>query len=128
MNLEPTVQTNHSKDYSGIAAFVLCVLLLMAGVWLAGQQLRQSFFPGRTSVKLSPQDLVLSANQSGEIQEDISKTFTSEYSNTGRIESDLRSRVKEYLAQGKYESALAAAKSYYNVAELRKTRDAVNLV
>jgi tetratricopeptide (TPR) repeat protein len=127
-DLGAQMQTNHPKDYSGIAAFVLCIMLLMAGVWLAGQQVRLSFFPPHTSVKLSPQDLAQSQNQFGDVQEDISKTFTSEYSNTTGIESDLRSTAKEYLAEGKYQSALAAAKAYYNIAELRKTKDAVNLV
>jgi tetratricopeptide (TPR) repeat protein len=45
-----------------------------------------------------------------------------------RLNPPVENAPMQFLAHGKYESALAAAKSYYNAADLAKTKDAVKLM
>jgi tetratricopeptide (TPR) repeat protein len=116
------------RNYLGVAAFVLGVLLMLGVIRLCGHQLNMLSFSGPTIANVSIGGLSNIDGVAGEVPGSISKKQPSKFSSMGRIESQLRSTVNQLLAQGDYEAALADAKAYYNVIELKKTQEAVRLV
>lgn len=112
--------SNRPSIFSKITPFVGIFLFTIAGLCLCGYQLQQLLSDGRVSAAIASSSLLgRSINGIGP---------TSKPSAVSSIEAQQRSAVKQLMADGKYEMALAAAKSYYNVVELRKSEEAVRVL
>ncbi len=94
----------------------------VSGICLCGYELQQLMF-----AHLSPEPVTRIAinKQPGK---DKPLTILSRPWLTPFVQAKQRDKSKQLMAAGRYESALEAAKSYYYVAELSKTADAVKLI
>jgi tetratricopeptide (TPR) repeat protein len=99
------------------------IVLALAGVGLCIYEAEHPLRPNVPSVQTA---MRIAKNQTPKQTEE--SKILSKASSVSYVGSRQRDLVKSLLAQRQYDTALAAAKQYYEVAELAKTRDAVKVL
>ncbi|MGD0464270.1 MAG: hypothetical protein ABSB74_17445 [Tepidisphaeraceae bacterium] len=121
---------NGSRRVAVIAVLSAAAIVLFVSLCFSGFQLLRFLSDNRAgsdTMSLS-MDKASNRSPSDRIASRDSSTFVSEPWEVSAVCAVQRAKVRELMAQRKYEMALAEAKSYYNVAELAKTRDAIEVM
>jgi hypothetical protein len=99
-----------------------CGVVVISGVGLCGYEFQQLLFTHESRGPIT----TIAINQKP-VKDTLLEIFSRPWSITF-VQARQRDKSKQLMATGRYESALEAAKSYYNVAEVSKTADAVKLI
>jgi tetratricopeptide (TPR) repeat protein len=102
------------------------ILGAVAGICVAGYEVHQLFLADPTTINREVSFTSLSKPH--EIKKADPTPISRKPSSVSVVEYRTRDAAKHLLAKHQYEAALSAAKAFYNVAELSKTRDAVSLL
>jgi tetratricopeptide (TPR) repeat protein len=97
------------------------IIAALAAVWIGGHL-------ARGFLKNGYSDYIVVVPKKPQIKLVDASVFLTKPWSVSFIENRERDNAKLLLQQGQFESALSAAKAYYNIAELSKTQDAIKLM
>src|ERR1700683_1464778 len=109
------------KRRLGRTAIYSYILIVVTGLGICGYQLRTMLISD-PPLPVAPIAIIQKVRNASPL------TISSRPWSTPFVQARQRDKAKSLMAAGEYESALEAAKSFYNVAELSKTSDAIKLV